>query len=415
MNPWLGIVEGVREILTHKLRSLLSISGIVLGVTSLMAMFALTAGTTEGIRAAILASGGVERVHVINAELPVEQEAIAEISPGRTYRDVQALRDGAPLLELVAGEKKAPPGIFITRKDYEVNTNNVRGVEPGAIIFDRQEVVRGRFICRLDVEKRVQVAVLGSGIYDTLWPEGVENAVGQNIKIAGQSFRVIGLTRKTDFPWINDNIYIPLSTMQDMFYGSNVQNGVDLGPDLTLSDINVRVRDIKKFDQTIEQMRNILNITHRGIQDFGFGTREDMFDAVENTVRGTVLSGGLVAGVTLIAGGVGITNIMLASIKERTREIGVRRAIGATSLDVFVQITIESLMLAVIGGLLGLVFGWGLIEVLKKIATSEYKPLVIPANVIFSFGAAFGVGVVAGLFPAWRASNLRPIEALRFE
>jgi putative ABC transport system permease protein len=162
-------------------------------------------------------------------------------------------------------------------------------------------------------------------------------------------------------------------------------------------------------------VRSALSITHRGVDDFDLETREEWFDRMESSIRATRLSGGLIATISLVVGGIGIMNIMLASISERVREIGIRLAVGARSSDIFVQILIESVTIAFIGGLLGIVASVGLIEVLKAIAPSENTPVMTPGAILFSVGFAVLAGLVSGLYPALRASRLNPITALRYE
>jgi ABC-type antimicrobial peptide transport system permease subunit len=208
---------------------------------------------------------------------------------------------------------------------------------------------------------------------------------------------------------------MPLTTVQELWFGVTMENGIDQGPTLKLNRIIVQMKDTDRFDETIEQMRNILSQTHRGIQDFGFNTREDWADMIESGVRGVRVSGALIVVVTLIAGGVGITNIMLASIKERTREIGIRRAVGATPAGIFLQITLEAVVLSIVAGILGLGMGYGLVELLKKVASGEQPPILEFSAVFYSFAAAVLTGIFSGFLPAWKASQLHPIEALRFE
>jgi putative ABC transport system permease protein len=158
----------------------------------------------------------------------------------------------------------------------------------------------------------------------------------------------------------------------------------------------------------------ILKITHRGIEDYGFDTREEWFDRIEQNVRSVRASGGLIAGISLIVGGIGITNIMLASITERIREIGVRRAVGAKSRDIFVQIVVESAVIGFIGGMLGLVASLGVMRLLVAISPAENAPVLELNNVLISFSFAVVIGVISGFYPALKASRIEPIEALRY-
>lgn len=415
MNLVRGLVEGFREIEAHKFRSLLTVSGVVLGVASLMAMFAVVEGMTEGMRFALNQFGGVERVRIDDAEVPRHQEAIREISPGRTYADVLALRS-LPSVALVSPEKRVNRQVMITQGGRLYPLVGLRGVEePYIQINDYYRVKSGRFISELDAERRHRVLVLGSRAEEALFAGTGVEPVGARVRVENISFTVIGVLERSGISSRDERVMMPLSTMMELYFAANVVNGVDQGPDRRLQELSVKVADFSRFNETLEQMRAVLLQTHRGIQDFGFRTAEDWFDAIEGQVKGARLSGGMVAVVCLLAGGVGITNIMLASIKERTREIGVRRAIGAQPWDIFSQITVEVFLLALMGGALGVVAGYGLVEVVKEISTPERQPLVRQVHVWISFAAGVMVGLAGGLVPAWKAATLEPIEALRYE
>lgn len=239
--------------------------------------------------------------------------------------------------------------------------------------------------------------------------------IGESVLLNGIKFSLIGFFENYDHPYKDRVVVVPFSTMQELFFSANVVDGKDLGPNRKIERIVVKVRSMDVMDEALEQMRNVLLQTRNGVEDFAFRTREDMFENIEQSVFGVRLSGFIVSGVTLIAAGVGITNIMMASIKERTREIGLRRALGARQVDVFIQICLESLVLAVLGGLLGLGAGYALIGIVAEVLGETTEPVIDFWGVLFSLLTAVVIGFLAGIAPAFQASKMNPIEALRFE
>jgi putative ABC transport system permease protein len=203
--------------------------------------------------------------------------------------------------------------------------------------------------------------------------------------------------------------------MMAIFKSANVVNGVDQGADFKISEIQAGLRRIEDSEKGLEFARNSLLQTHRGIEDFRLIYDKERFADIEKRVLAMRVSGGLIAGIGLLVGGVGIMNIMLASITDRIREIGVRRAIGAQPLDIFIQVIMEALLLAVLGGLLGIAAAQGMIYFLDEVAKIPNRPEVESLAVMLSFAFALVIGVLAGIYPAFRASTLRPVEALKFE
>lgn len=447
MNLWLGFIIGLKEIWAHKFRSILTMLGVILGVASLLSMFSLTAGMARGMREYMAQMGGIELVSLIRQEPPQEQDGYAEISPGRTILDAEAIQRHANLVSAVS------PVATVETANLVAGANNFRvsvsGSWPDFISVNKHVVERGRGLCWLDVENAQHVCVIGTGVVEKLWPDRPGfNAVGESILINQRPFTVVGIfeyyereedkrrrelgikskevsfsgkkressgsSRWSPFVRKNATVLIPISTLFYEFKSANVVNKEDQGPDYRLDTLQIQVADTTRFHETLGQVGNIVRSTHRGIEDFGFDTREEWFDNIENAVRNIRNSGGIIAGISLIVGGIGITNIMLASITERIREIGVRRAVGAKGRDIFVQIVVESAVIGIIGGLLGLVASVGVIRLLVAISSNENRPVIELNDVLVSFGFAVIIGIVSGFYPAVKASRLDPIEALRY-
>lgn len=440
------INEGLRAILGHKFRSFLTMLGVILGVSALMATFALTAGLAAGFQEQLAQFGGLERIEIEDQGPPEDQDAIKEISPGRTYTDVQAIRRYATHISLVSPEveERSMNITFENRRRW----TRISGVEPEFALTDQHEVEVGRFITDLDVAKFNRVVVLGRAIANDLFGEN-ENPVGKDLYINGQIFRVVGLLKRYETEaerqqrlraeasararaaagevnrrggrtWRmsdgkNQTVVIPFSTFQICFRTANEADETNKGPNIKIDELNIQVADLANFREALVQVREILLKTHRGIEDFRFETRETWFERQQDATKAARISGGFIAGISLLVGGLGITNIMLASIAERIRDIGIRRAIGAQARDIFIQILTESALLAALGGVLGLITSLGLIHFLTMISPQDNAPIVEPQAAMLSFVCAMGIGVVAGIYPAFKAASLSPIQALRYE
>ncbi|MEO6246847.1 MAG: ABC transporter permease [Opitutaceae bacterium] len=404
----LGIASGGREILAHKLRSFLTLFGIVLGTASLVCMMGVVKGMLRSWETMIYETGGIERISVMSRPPPESQRENAPLSPGRTMKDVEAILTAVPLAQRVSAEVLIPGGArlyFLGR----ATSQSVRGVLPSTFIMDRFDVAQGRLIGELDIELQTQVVVLGASIADYLFIRGID-PLGRVVTINAQPFTVVGVLKEAGggagggsrFSTKNYAVFIPLTTAQTLY---RIDENVDV--------LNVQLADIADMPVALEQLSNVLTHTHRGIQDVRLETREDLLRTFEEQRTNYYVSLGSIAVIGLIVGGIGIMNVILASINERVREIGVRRALGAKRLDVLVQILAESLTLAVSGGMLGMFASIGLIMVLQVWSSSANRPeLSVDALAIGVFSSGF-IGVIAGIYPAIRASQLSPVEALR--
>ncbi|MFA7342679.1 MAG: ABC transporter permease [Terrimicrobiaceae bacterium] len=436
MNLLVALQIGLHEIGAHKFRSFLSMLGIVLGVSSLISTLALTAGIERGTRAFMQQVGGLEYVSVVGKEISNAKFEFWNLSPGRTLRDAAAIRASAPFVSHVSPELAF--GAAISSPGHS-DRKQVRGVFPDHFVVARHEMKVGRFLTGLDVERGLHSAVIGDDILAALWPGSkAGEVVGRQFRINDRPFEVVGVLPKYEreedrrrreagkvspnsrqsrrwdaFRGKNESVLIPFSTMFYEFKAGAFP--LDSMESARLDSLTLRVADLDKFRPTLDQIRGALDITHRGVDDFDLETREEWFDRMESSIRATKLSGGLIATISLVVGGIGIMNIMLASISERVREIGIRLAVGAKGRDIFVQIIVESVTIAFIGGLLGVLAAIGLIAILKSLAPTENVPVMTLGGIVFSVGFAIIAGFLSGIYPALRASRLNPISALRYE
>ena len=414
MNPvgdiYTGASNGLREVWSNKVRSLLSMSGIILGVAALVAMVGIVQGMLGNMRASFERSGGVLKLEVHPREAPESQQHIAGISPGMTWRDIGAIEKAIPLAAFVS------PIVDMNWERFVANGRRegaiLHGVTPDFAGIKKNELLYGRFISDYDIETKSPVIVVGAHLAEKLFRDK-RSVVGEQLRVREQVYTIIGQIKPLGnstpggrgFNYEARFNYIPATTAMGRYKGDDKVNRIE-----------ILAANTETMPDLIGQIENTLTQTHRGILDFEVRTQEEQMMELKKLENSFTYSLGGIAGISLLVGGIGIMNVMLASVSERIREIGVRKAIGARSHDIFMQFLAEAVVISLLGGLLGLVASVGLLSVARDLIPQGENINLVPVTaMLYGFVFSSLIGLASGIYPALRASRLDPIDALRYE
>jgi ABC-type antimicrobial peptide transport system permease subunit len=404
----LGIWNGLGEIRAHKLRSSLTITCVMLGVASLVLIAGFISGLFYNWEVWEREFGWNEQVTVYQRRAPDTDPKIREA--GTTMEDAIALKRLCRHAVAISAECAGHGNLSFAGRTADAN---VMGATPGTADVSKYRVDVGRFITDRDVNNAEPVIVLGAVPVKQLF-HGEANILGRVVTVGQQPFRVVGLLHNYTSVSSNDGMarykndvaYVPVTAAQQRLGGGS-----------QLTELTLKVDDTKNLGSLVDEATSVLLRTHRGVHDFNLDNPQQNLEESATMRRNFYSVGCGIGAITLLVGGIGIMNLMLASINERVREIGIRKAIGAWNRDIFVQFIAEAIALSTLGGIVGCTVGVLAIRALRNAMVGSDNPSPILSLPALAIGLGFSVfiGVVAGIYPALRASRLDPIEALRYE
>ena len=406
MNSLLEALRiALRALTVNKVRSSLTMLGIIIGVTAVIALVSIGQGFSSYITNQFSNLG--------TNMLTVSRNRQVDNPQPLTIADANALKDplAVPGAKAVAPVyQSAAPVAYAIQK----TTTEIAGVTPEYQDVRAYLLKTGRFVSEDDVNSRQRVAVLGATVAEALFP-GSAYPIGETIRINDVPFEIIGVldSKGGAGPMNNDDfIFVPLSTAQTRLFSVSTVRGEPI-----ISNINIEARSKEEMDSTQADITAVLRQRHRigagETDDFNVFNQADLLATATNVTGTLTLFLGAIAAISLLVGGIGIMNIMLVSVTERTREIGLRKAIGAARSDVLLQFLIEAMILSLIGGLVGV--GLGALASRLIGPALNVPTTVTPQSIALAVGFSGMVGIVFGIYPALRASGLNPIEALRYE
>ena len=402
----MDIIESVKmattTLVANKLRSTLTMLGIIIGNASVIAMVGIGQGAQK-LASEQFESLGPNVLFIIPGNQNAQRNR--DLPKTLVLEDAKAIASQVPSVTEVAPQIQSRQPIVYSNK----NTNTqIIGVTPEFLSVRSFDLAKGRFFSEQDLKSNNQVVVLGSDVVSKLF--GNQNPIGEKIRMRNLSFLVVGvMEQKGSFLGSNqdDTVFIPLTTMANRLRGKTSPYGTEI------DFIAVSARDANSIGAAQFQMSNLLRLRHKITteDDFTVRTQKDILQIVGTITGALTLMLAAIAGISLFVGGIGVMNIMLVSVTERTQEIGLRKAIGATQQDILIQFMIEAIILSAAGGIVGTIIGVGGVTLVG--ALTPLKAGISPVAIVLAVGISGGIGLFFGVVPAQRAAKLDPIVALR--
>ena len=410
MNILESIHIALQSLMANKLRSSLTMLGMIIGVGAVIALVAAGAGAQAQVASNFESLGSNLLVVSPGALFFGGRSQGSGTAASLTMDDVHAIEELASAVALVAPQYSSSRATVVYGSD---NTQvSVVGITQEYFSVRSYEIDRGRLLNELDLTSYSKVAVLGSVVAEDLFGDTLINPIGKSIKINRESYEVVGITKEkgsSGFSNYDEIVLIPLTTAQVKFGGAGNN---------TVSQISVSAISQDKMDLAQAQIKAIMRASH-GLSstqsdDFSIQNQADIVEMVQSTSETFTVLLGSIAAISLIVGGIGIMNIMLVSVTERTREIGIRKAVGAKRRDLLTQFLIEAIVLSLAGGIIGILAGIGGAQVVSPMLGTD-QPIVTSGSMLMALGVSVAIGLFFGIYPAARAAALHPIEALRYE
>jgi putative ABC transport system permease protein len=404
----------IESIVAHKMRAILTMLGIIIGVAAVLTTMGIGRGAAANITSRIQSQG----TNLLTVNPGASNFGGVRGGSGSagtlTMADVKALQNHEfnPSLALVAPDYSANAQLVYG------NTNNqysVTGITPDFQTVRNLEVDSGSFLSQDQVTNQSHVVVLGSQVTSDLF--GPQDPVGLSVRINGQPFQVVGVLKETGGFGRNspdEQAYVPLGVAQGLLFNAPRYRG-----EYTVSNINIQVISADQVDAAQQQIETTLRLQHNlkanDENDFNIFNQASLLQTASDISQTLTIFLGAIGAISLLVGGIGIMNIMLVSVTERTREIGLRRAIGAHDNDILLQFLIEALVLCFFGGVIGVGLAFGLAALLASVPSFTFQVLIQPDSLVLAIGFSLLAGLIFGIYPALRATRLDPIEALRSE